>query len=31
MIQCRELRFHVELFKSYLRLQAFCEINLKRR
>jgi len=31
MIRRRELRFHVELFKSYLRLQAFCEINLRRR
>ena len=31
MARRRELRFHVELFKSYLRLQAFCKINLSRK
>ena len=31
MARRHELRFHVELLKSYLRLQAFCEINLCRR
>ena len=31
MSRRRELRFHVEMFKSYLRLQAFCEINLTRK
>ena len=27
----KELRFHVELLKSYLGLQGFCEVNLCRR
>ncbi|PKY61788.1 hypothetical protein RhiirA4_523684, partial [Rhizophagus irregularis] len=31
MARRRELRFHVELFKSYIRLQAFCEVNLSRK
>jgi len=31
MARRRELRFHVEFFKSYIQLQAFCEINLNRK
>ena len=27
----KELRFHVGFFKSYIQLQAFCEINLNRK
>ncbi|GES82399.1 hypothetical protein GLOIN_2v1849317 [Rhizophagus clarus] len=31
MARRRELRFHVEFFRSYIQLQAFCEINLNRK
>lgn len=30
MSRRKELRFHVEMFKSYTRLQAFCALNLSR-
>jgi hypothetical protein len=30
MLRRKELRFHVELFKAYIRLQAFCSSNLSR-
>ncbi|GET53102.1 hypothetical protein GLOIN_2v1849317 [Rhizophagus irregularis DAOM 181602=DAOM 197198] len=31
MARRKELRFHVGFFKSYIQLQAFCEINLNRK
>ncbi|CAB4389577.1 unnamed protein product [Rhizophagus irregularis] len=31
MARHKELRFHVGFFKSYIQLQAFCEINLNRK
>ncbi|UZO00979.1 uncharacterized protein OCT59_012089 [Rhizophagus irregularis] len=31
MARCKELRFHVRFFKSYIQLQAFCEINLNKK
>ncbi|CAB4430641.1 unnamed protein product [Rhizophagus irregularis] len=31
MARRKELRFHVRFFKSYIQLQAFCEINLNRK
>ncbi|GET63099.1 hypothetical protein GLOIN_2v1849317 [Rhizophagus irregularis DAOM 181602=DAOM 197198] len=30
MSRRKELRFHVEVFKAYTRLQAFCALNLSR-
>jgi hypothetical protein len=30
ILRCQELRFHVEVWKSYVCLQAFCAANLKR-